>query len=250
MKNKFLNQIIITNYITTTERFRLLFIIGVFISFYGSAILGGSIDNIVDSSFIAFQFSIYNIILFTIIFFNTLNTCSIFEKNFNFYTIRLKNKKNYCNEMIKNVIAINCYYILLFLILFFTFMILFNGFNIEIHNYLNYSINNFIYLIYYLIRYILLSLFVSVISALIYLNYKTIITMLFNFIFLIGFIAFATNLNPKENININIWKFFSAETFGNFTLDITSTLALIIVMQIIIIFIYNFTIKNKKLVIS
>ena len=250
MKNKFHNQIIITNYITSTERFKLLFVIGIFIAFYGSVILGIGNDNFIDSAFIAFQFPIYNIIVFAIIFFNTLNTCSVFEKKFNFYIIRLKNKKNYCNEMIKNVVAINLYYLILFFILFFAFLLLFKVNNIEIHNYMNYSMNNFVYLIYYLIRYILLALLISIVSALIYLNYKTLITMLFNFIFLLGFMVFPAKLIPKENIDINIWSFFSSETFENFTLDIASTLALIIFIQIIIILVYNLTIKNKKMVIS
>ena len=59
----------------------------------GGFILGVSVDNFFDSILVQFQFSIFNIFLFTLVFFNNMNACSIFKNDFTFYIMRLKNKK-------------------------------------------------------------------------------------------------------------------------------------------------------------
>lgn len=219
-------------------------------AFYGSFILGISTDNFIDASFIAFQFPIFNIIFFSIIFFNTLNTCAVFGKRLIFYVIRLKNKKNFIKEVVKNVVSVNLFYILIFFITFFAFMLLFKGNNFRISNYHNYNVSNLFYLIFYLTRYTLCSILVSIVVSLIYLNFKTIVAIIVNFIFLVGFMVFTVSAVPKESVDFNIWKLFTRETFGNISLEITSTLIILFVLQLMILIFLQYTANNKKVVIS
>lgn len=250
MKNKFHNQIAIINYITSTDKFKLLFFLAIIFSLYASLALGNSVDNLVDAIFIPFQFNIFNIIFFSLLFLNNLNTCSIFEKKFDFYIMRLQNKNKYIKESIKSSIIINLFYILIFLILYFSLFLIFRLNQFEIHNYANYNISNFIYLIYYLLRYIILAILINVIFTYVYINFKDIVTISINTIFLIFFLIKPISIEPLNNLNIVIWDFFTSTTFANFSLDLLSFLTLLIIIELIIIIIHNLTLLNKKVEIS
>lgn len=250
MKNKYRNQIKIINYITSTDRFKLLFLLAIIFSAYAAFVLGISTDNFIDAIFIPFQFNIFNIIFFALIFLNNLNTCSTFETKFDYYIIRLQNKKKFIKEMLKNSILANLFYLLIFFLFYFMFLSLIKFGNFEIHSYLNYSINNFTYVIYYLIRYILITVLINVISTYLYLNFKTIITIGFNIIFLIGFMMISISAEPINNITLIIWNFLNQTVFSNFSLDLTSFVAFIIILEIIIIIMNKITLKNKNVVIT
>lgn len=249
MKNKFRNQIKILNYIISTERFKLLFGIGIIIAIYAACVLGANTSNFIDSVFVAFQFSIFNTIMFALIFFNTLNTCSSFEKHFSFYIIRLKNKKNYMKEVINNIVICNLFYLLLFFLCYFSFLLLLKN-DFSIHKYINYDMNNFVYLIYYMIRYIILLMGISVISGLVYMNFKTTITFLFDALFMLGFMIGNVKTYPKNSYDFIFWNHFSPESFSTFSLDVVSVVGVILLTQIIIMASYYFTQKNKKMVIT
>lgn len=250
MKSKFHNQIKIINYITSTDKFKLLFILAIVFSIYASLILGNNINNVIDAIFIPFQFNIFNIIFFALLFLSNLNTCSMFEKNFDFYIMRLQNKNKYIKESIKNSIIINLFYILIFLILYFSFLIIFKSNQFEIHNYANYNVSNLAYLIYYLLRYIVLAILINVIFTYIYINFKNIVTISINVIFLIFFLIRSVSIEPINNLNIIIWDFFSSSHFSNFSLDLLSFLILLIIIELIIVIIHKVTLINKKVEIT
>lgn len=250
MKSKFHNQIKIINYITSTDKFKMLFFLSIIFSAYASFILGSNIDNIIDAIFVPFQFNIFNIIFLSLLFLNNLNTCSIFEKNFDFYIMRLKNKKNYISELIKNTIIINLLYILIFLLFYFSLLILLKMNQFEIHNYANYEISNLFYVIYYLLRYFIIIILINIISTYVYINFKKIITIVINVVFNVGFFIRTMTLVPNNNINIIIWDFFTSLSFSNFSLDILSSISLIIILEIIIIILHKITFINKQVVIT
>lgn len=95
MKNRYRNEIQILNYVTTTEKYKGIFFTSFILSLYGGFVLGGSVDNFFNSILVPFQFSIFNIFLFSLVLLNNINVCSIFKNDFSFYIIRLKNKKEY-----------------------------------------------------------------------------------------------------------------------------------------------------------
>ncbi|MDD3341770.1 MAG: hypothetical protein PHN72_06260 [Bacilli bacterium] len=250
MKSKYSNQIKIINYITSTDRFKFLFLLAILFAAYAAFVLGISTDNFLDAIFIPFQFNIFNILFFALIFFNNLNTCSTFETKFDYYIIRLENKKNFIKEIMKNSILMNLFYLLIFFLFYFMFLSLIKFGNFEIHNYSNYSINNFIYVIYYLIRYFLITILLNVITTYLYLNFKMIATIGFNVLFLIGFMMVPISADPINNISLIIWFFLSPIVFSNFSLDVTSFITFLIIVEIIIIIIHKITLKNKNVVIT
>lgn len=249
MKNSYRN-IQIIKYLLSRDKSKMLYIIGIIIAFYGSVVLGVQNDNYFEAPLISLTFPIFNIIVFSIMCFNTVNTISTFEKEFSFYIIRLENKKNYIKKIILNTLIINTIYILGFFILYFLFLLIFRSNTFTIASDYVYRISNMSYLIYYLIRYILFILLINILTTLLYINFKQIITFAFNFIVLIGFMIFATDFSLKTKIDLNFWSYFSIERFKFFKLDLISTSIVILILLVIITIVYNLTKRNKKLVIT
>lgn len=249
MKNRFHNQIQILNYITSTDRFKLLFGIGIIIAIYASFVLSASTDNFIDSVFMAFQFNIFNVILFALLFFNTQNTCVVFENQFSFYIVRLKNKKNYIKEVVKNIIICNLFYLFIFFLFYFSFLLLLKN-DFSVHSYMSYNISNLIYLIYYIIYYIILLIGVTILSGFVYMNFKTTITFCFDGMFLFGFMLGNVKLYSKDYYDFIFWNHFSPEVFSTLSLDITSIIGVILLVQIMIMVGYYFTLKNQRMVIT
>lgn len=249
MKNKFRNQIKIISYLTSTEMFKILFIIGVIVAFYASFVLGSSTDNLIDAILIPYQFYIFNILFCALIFFNTMNTCITYEKDFSFYILRLENKKNYVREIIKNSIIVNLFYFLIYFLCYFTFLNLIKFENAQIHVYAIYTFSNLFYVIYYLARYMIILLLLGVISSLLYLNFGKTVPFLLNIVFWIG-MPLQGMIEPISHISFVIWKFFNATTFSSFSLDICSSIGIIVLLEIIVLGLEFCTKKNRKLEIA
>lgn len=244
------NQIKILNYICSTDRFKLIFFLIIILSLYGSIVLGISNSNFIDSIFIPFSFPIFNIFMFALLFFNTLNTCSIFDKKFSFYIIRLKTKNNYIKEILKTTVFLNLFYFLIFFIFYFISLNIFKLGNFTIHPYSDYVVNNLIYVVFYLIRYVAISLLITMISALCYVNLKGKITMAINVIFLMGFMLTPTISEVRSGFTIVPWNYFSNDLYSSFITEISFSILFIFVLELIIYIIYHLTLKNKKLVIT
>lgn len=246
MKNKIHNQIRILNYITSTDKFKGLFFLEFIVAFYASLVLSASTNNYIDSILVAFQFNIFNIILFSLFFLNTLNTCSVFKHDFSFYIIRLKDRKNYIKEVIKNIILVNIFYMLLFLLIYFSSLLIVKS-DFTFYNYATYEINNFIYILYYLFRYFVILLSTSVFVGLIYLNFETIITFITGLLILSEFMIGVTRIYPKDYYDLFLWNLLSAEYFSNIKKDFISSVLVIIILQILNIIVYKLSRVNKKM---
>lgn len=250
MKNKMRNQLEILNYISSTDRFKLIFFMIIFLSLYASVILGVSKNNIIDSIFIPFSFSVFNIFMFSLLFFNTLNTCSCFDKNFNFYIMRLKTKNSYIKELCKMTVILNLFFFLLFFIFYFMVLNVLKLGNLNIHPYLNYSISNLAYAFFYLFRYLLLSVLITILSALCYINFKEKITIIINTIFLMGFMIVSNGENVRSSFSIIPWSYFTGVPFFSFSIELVFSILYLLLLLLLIRVCYNLTLKNKKWVIS
>ncbi|MCM1370967.1 MAG: hypothetical protein NC181_03655 [Clostridium sp.] len=250
MKSKIHNQIKIFNYIVSTERFKIIFIMTIALALYGGFVLGESAENFIDCIILTFQFFMFNIFMFALLFLNTLNTCSTFTKDFANYIIRLKTKKTYVKELLKNSIVLNLFHLLIFLILYFT-ILNFKRFGFfGIHNYNNYEINNLIYMIFYVFRYVIYAVLITIVSALIFVNFKDKITMLLNSIFLVGFGMHSFDVTIKNYFSFNIWDYFNETYYSSFMTELSSSILFLLIIEIIIMIVYKVTIKNKKMVIT
>jgi len=250
MKNKFHNQISLINYITSTDMFKLLFFLNIIVSMYASFILGVETNNFIDSVFIPFQFPIFNIILFSLLFLNNLNTCSILKKDFDFYIIRLKNRENYIKTVIKNSIFTNLFYLLIFFLLYFAFLFIAKGGNFEIYNYKIYSISNILFVSYYLLRYIIILIITNSIISIIYLNFNSVVSFIIEFIVLAGFMVKSYELNISTFSVTLFWNLFDGSCFENFSLDICYSLGLILVLEIIFVVLYRSILGSKRVMVK
>lgn len=250
MKDKWHNQIKILNYITSTDKYKVIFILSIFLALYGAIVLSVSCPNFIDAILIPFQFYMFNIFAFSLLFANTLNISSLFKNKFSFYVIRLENKKNYIKETLKTNIIVYSFHFLIILLLFFMALNLSKFNNNGIHMYNTYTVSNLSYTIFYLLRYYIIGLFITLISSLIYINFNEKATILLNIIFLTGFIAINQLVISKNVFSLSIWTYFVNKQYSSFTTELNYTILFILILEIITIILYRITIKNRKVAIS
>lgn len=249
MKTKWHNQKKILNYITSNERFKIIFVMSIVLAIYGGVGLGISAGNYVDAVLTCFSFNIFNIFMIALLFLNTLNTCSIFDKKFSFYTIRLENRENYLREVVKTTILVNLFFLLIFFLLYFMALNVFNFGQINTYKFMNYNVSNFVYMLFYVTRYIIISLLICSISSLVFVNFKERIMLLFDFIFLSGFmLEFATGIN--RSISFLPWHYFVIVKYPSFMTEVSYSMLYIFILEIVYIIIFGITIRNKRWVIS
>lgn len=247
MKSKYHNERKIIEYILTTDKFKTIFLLAVVISLYGGFVLGASINNFFDSILLPFSFSIFNIMFFSLVFFNNIILCSILNKEFSYYIMRLKTRKKYIGLLLR--LSIVMFLILFFIVFCFILMCLFltTFKDLSIHNYYNYSISNFVYCIFYLIRYILYGIVITIIFSLIYINTNLRITLIFSGLFLICMLCFGKVVVGRNNVSFLIWSFFSITVYSSFNLEIISFLIMLLLLEVIAYFLYIFSINNRKM---
>ena len=247
MRNKLRNDFKILDYITSNEKYKAIFFVSMIVVIYGTLVLGIASDNFFDSILIPFQFPIFNILIFSLLFLNNLNLCSILKKDFSFYVIRLKNKKEYFKTLIR-ISTINYLFNFIIMLLFmFILLLLTTISNTSIHNYQNYNVSNFVYLLFYMFRYIIYGLLIMLISSLIYVNTNDKITLCFQLLFLSMFLQNnIINIYGKNNITLLIWSYFSGTTFSTFNLEILSSILVLLLLEFIYFFLFYISEKIKK----
>lgn len=249
MKKWLGRELRVLNYITSTEKYKIIFSCSIILSLYGTLVLGLSTDNFFNSFLIPFRFSTFNLLLFALLFLNNMNACSIFKNDFSFYIIRLKNKREFVKEMLK--VSTMMYFFQISIIFLFLIMILLltKAGNLEIYPYQNfyniYEVNNLVYCLFYFVRYIILGLLIMIISTLIYLNTNGRTVLLFNGFFLLLQFYFNDIVLVNPNFTINLFLYFSASSFNSFMIEVSSSLLMIIVLEIIIMLFKFITRENR-----
>ena len=246
MKIKMRNQIKILNYITSKEKFKALFVMITILSLYGSIILGVSEDNFIDSILIPFQFPIFNLFFSSIIFLNTLNTCSCFNKEFSYYIIRLNNKRKYLKEMAITSILMNVFIIFLFFIMYFIVLNVFKLGHIQIQSFQNYNINNLFYSLFYLLRYVTIILIINMIITMIFITTKLKVSFVFMLTFLAGFLINPLSATIRESFTFNIWNYFMNIRYASFINELSYSFLFIFLLQLIFYILYNILSKNNR----
>ena len=70
MRNKLRNDFKILDYVTSNEKYKAIFFVSMIVVIYGTLVLGIASDNFFDSILIPFQFPIFNILIFSLLFLN------------------------------------------------------------------------------------------------------------------------------------------------------------------------------------
>lgn len=143
--------------------FKVIIALSLLLNLYSTSYLSANKDYL-QGILTSLSNGYYGCFLLGLIMINTINVVSLYEQNY-FYIIRFKNRKMYLKELINNVIVSNTIVFLLnFIILLIDLNLFADGLYIgEIYNY---GINNIIYVIYYLLRAVVIFNVIAVICVL------------------------------------------------------------------------------------
>ena len=164
--------------------------------------------------------------------------------------MRLRNKKEYVNTTIRvSSLLYSIHFIIVIMIMLAWYMLTtFN--NIDIHSYNTYAVSNIIYCVFYLFRYYVIGLLIMLISTMIQVNSKEKWAILFDVIFLFFQYYFNAYIILQDKVTLNVWKYFCIVNYSTFSLEVISSIFMILVLEIIILLFYYFTNKLKRMVIS
>lgn len=242
-KNLYNDQVII-DYITKTPSFKIILFFSIFTSIYGSYIIGNGINDFLTPIIISHTSPYYNIMFFSILAVNTINTSRIFIEN-NDYTLRLETRTNYLKKLIKITTKINIILIIIQLLSFFTILNFTKLGELKIQKYSNYGINNLIYSIFFIFRYYTYAIFFSIINTLFYEYLKEKKTLIIDFIFII---FFAFNLpSEKSSLSLLPWTYFKLKTYPSFKTELIISILFLIIMLIFIIILFKIVRKRQHL---
>lgn len=228
----------IIKFITKTRKFKITIFLSVLLSLYGSLVLTASINNYFSAILNTFQFYTFNALFFLVLLINTINVCTTFDQ-YEFYIIRLENKKKYLKELIKLVVYSNLIISMVILLSYLTIINILKCGYLYIASYNGY-INNMIYTIFYMIRYIVLALLVSILNVFLYHKVKEEKAIIFDFLFVFAFWLYPSGIiGTTHTFQLPIWSYFENINYGSFMLEVSYSLLYILLLEIFIIFIYH-----------
>ncbi len=176
LKNSIKYYLAIFNQCISKQKFILILIFSIVAGGLGA--ISGMEITYFESFLMSINDSYYIMFLLLLLFINTKITIDVFKENY-FYIIRLNSKKEYINKLIKTTIINNLIIILLNFIILIIWRNLF-GFNGATYSVKNYTFHYSIYLIYCIIKLILITSAVSSLNILLLLKIKYRYVLIFN----------------------------------------------------------------------
>lgn len=237
------------------QKFILIFILLFIASLYG--VFGLAQHHAMQIDYLTgilniFLNNYYVTIIVFITFLNTFNIYNVFSENIN-YIIRLKSKKNYLIELIKNIIFSNTMLLLVNLALILIGLNIFNKFDIS-SVYYYYNLPSIVYIIYLLIKQIIIINFLSVIIILL----AKIMNEKISFLIGIAICAFILSSSFDAGLVINsifklplfIGSYLLSYNYGSFVFEIICFIIYCLILYIFIIGLVKLAIKFMKAVIK
>lgn len=208
-----------------------------------SGLSGGFFENLLK----VLHNSYFNMFLFLAAGLSVINMRSIFSKKYDF-VIRNTNYKKIINDfMIEIILSTIIIYITSF-ILACAFSVLFCLENYDTFNYSNYNINVLCYLVFLIIKSLLLFCLVNVIIYLLSNVFKKNVTLLLVLIFSLGFLMLSS-----DKMILNIYDFplfyhyyFLNTNYVTFILEILCTSLQLIILYVINYLTYKIVIRKKR----
>lgn len=247
MKDKLSKTYNIVNCIMNKEKFKVIYWITICVCIYGAFFVsGGSKVGVVDGMLICFSFCWFNVAIVLLMIFNTLNVLSIFNSEFDFFIIRLKNKKNVLKQTIKYTFLINTILFAMILLILVSMLLIAKFGNIYIRNG-KYSLLNVTYLVFYIIRFFLMIISITIMNALLYNKVKSKI-IIFDIIFISGLFVSSLYVPDKKLSWYNIipYNFFNNSIYKSFSTELISSIILIFIISILIFEIYKIIVKGRE----
>lgn len=249
MNLKMRNIYSILNTITNSEWYKLIYVLSLILAIYGGLVLSINSDDFISAVLKVFQFPIFNLLLFSLFFLNTLHVSVSFNRDFSFYIIRLGSRKKYVRKLLQLVTLMNLFHLLIFFLLFLLFLNLnyFGKINIELYQ--NYSISNLTYMLFFLTRYILILLLVCTFSSLIFTVVGKSSSLIYNGIILLGFMPQSMYVKRTKFVweAFFPWYYLTAElTYRSFVTELIHSSIFVLSIAIFTYILYSITIRNNK----
>lgn len=249
MKKKLDNYIIDT--ITRTSKFKVLFILSIFLAFFGAYGLGANNKDFFGTILISFSSGYFNLGFFLLLFLNTIHFCSWFS-HYDSYIIRLQDKKNYLKQMLRQGLKLNLTWMLSFFFIYLIILFFTNFGYFQVSKIFSYEISSYIYTIFYLLRYFgfacLLSLFI--ICFYVFLGERK--TMILSFIFFIGYsLALFLDIDfSRNNFKILFYSYYMLYDYGSFSLEVFYSVLYLLLLEFFISFFIYIFMKSKRNLLS
>lgn len=241
-KKKYNQQII--DAITKTSVFKLTFIFAVVTAIYGAFALVPDTKNFFNTIIIGHTFSYFNILVFSLLAVNTINTCYQFYKNKD-YLIRLETKEKVLKELLKISLQMNILLIICFLLIYLMLV------NISQFGYyspttiFNYNVNTSIYTIFLLLRYYLFAIVFSLINTILYVKLENKV-LLIDFLFIIMFALAPNYILQQSSFHIMPWQYFMLNNYGTFSNELMYSFLYLLILEVITLIIYKLALKRNN----
>ena len=246
MKKSLHRKFTVLNGITGEENFKGIYIFAIILALYGAYILSSGTKTMVEATLMSFTFSIFNLLFFLLIMLNSYNTYKTFSKDFDSYIIRLKTKKNYLKEIISLLVSSNILLIVMFFLIFYTFLVFFQAGNIGLDISTVYKgIPDIVYVLFYLFRYVIYMISLSLIIILINYKYNFTSSLFVTICFSISLFLGITSLEVTNSFQLAPWSYFQVTRYGSFSLEITYSILYLLFFEVLIFYLYNVK-KNTK----
>lgn len=224
----------------------LLFALSIIFAIYGVLALG-FMDDYITGFLNVFTGSIYVAGILLILLLNTSNLFGIFESN-QFYIIRFKTRKQYLIELVKTVLFSNLCTLLLNIILVVIGLNIFNKYDSTV-TVMGYNFSPWIYITYMIIKFIILSSIISIITVFLFkiLNKRIVIILnIILYIFIAATPYSATTITSITNLPLFIGTYFMKTLYSNFLFEILCFLLYDGVLFAIVEVMKNIVLKRMK----
>ena len=243
MKKKISKYKILIETISKTSIFKTTLLFSIIVCFYGIS-LSNYINDYFTSILIPFSFSYFNMMFFILLFINTVNSCNVIRKNYN-YIIRLENRNNYIKNIIVVNLIMNLIWILIFTMIFIGMLSMFKLETLSIYNIDGYNINVIIYTIFYIIRYYIFASIISLIFSCFYTATERKSIYIIVLLFITGFLIGNSSFEVINKFQLLPWKYYETIKYTSFNLELIYSILYFIILQILLFLSYKYVSQKR-----
>ena len=247
MKKVLFKKNLLVDTIGKTYYFKMILILSFAVAYYGTNVLGNNGGTDIFSILLySHSINYFNVMVFLLIFLNTLNSFYVVKQNYN-YLIRIEDKKKYIKILIKTIFLVNIIWIFLFLMMFIVITLFGYVEFINLNTISYYKINIMCYTLFYLVRYYAIGLLFSMIFGLLLNKLEEKVVYFLFFIFELGLLFTVADSNPLNSLLVFPFKYFNMSLFNSFYLEICSSFIFFVILYFIFMIFYKCVSSNYKI---
>lgn len=246
MKNKIKYIYEIYKKTVNTSNFILLFCLSILGAFFG--VFGCAFGEIyLNGFFYIFWNDNYVTFILLLLLLNMINVYTLFNKN-DYFIIRIKNKKQYLEQLLLITCFSSLVLVVVNIMLVIIFLNIFNT-NLPLYEVKNYHMNAWIYAVFVIIKFIILTQLISLINTLLIKLVDKKIVVIINIIllYIIRAIPFPNKVvSSVIDMPLSIFDYFGSTTYTSFTLEILCLILFCFILLLISYILKTLYFKAKK----